>query len=73
MAKKRKARTFVLGDLHGNIKALKQVLKTSSFKYNKDELIVLGDVCDGWAYVNECIDELLKIKNLKFIMGNHDK
>ena len=73
MAKKRKARTFVLGDLHGNIKALKQVLKTSSFKYNKDELIVLGDVCDGWAYVDKCIDELLKIKNLKFIMGNHDK
>lgn len=63
---------YVVGDIHGNIKALKQVLKACQFNYEKDMLICLGDVCDGHQHVKECFDELLKVKNLKYIMGNHD-
>jgi len=32
----------------------------------------LGDVCDGYHEVKQCIDELLKIKHCDFIIGNHD-
>ena len=64
---------FVVGDIHGAFKALKQVLVRSGFKYQTDTLICLGDTCDGWPQVKECFDELLKIKNLIHIMGNHDK
>lgn len=64
---------FVLGDIHGSYKGLIQVFERSNFNYENDELIVLGDVCDGYSQTKECIDELLKIKNLIYILGNHDK
>lgn len=64
---------FVIGDIHGNIKALKQCLERSKFDYKKDLLIQLGDIVDGWPFVNECFDELLKIKNRVDIIGNHDR
>ncbi len=66
-------KTFAIGDIHGNHKALLQVLELSKFDYDKDRLIVLGDVCDGWPFVRDCFDELLKIKNLIYILGNHDE
>jgi len=65
-------RILTIGDCHGNIKALKQCLKRSNFDYKKDKLICLGDVCDGFEWTRECFDELLKIKNLVYILGNHD-
>lgn len=63
---------FVMGDIHGAFRALKQCLQRSGFDYEKDQLICLGDVCDGWPETRECIDELLKIRHLTFILGNHD-
>ena len=68
----RKQRRFVVGDIHGAYRALKQVLELSDFNYEKDLLISLGDVADGWSEVPECFEELLKIKNLAYVMGNHD-
>lgn len=65
-------RTFVIGDIHGAYKALIQLLKKVEFDYDVDKLIALGDVCDGWSEVPESIEELLKIKNLIYIKGNHD-
>src|SRR5688572_7027518 len=65
-------RTFVIGDIHGAYKALQQCLDRAHFDYLSDTLICLGDVCDGWPDTKLCIDELLKIKNLIYITGNHD-
>jgi serine/threonine protein phosphatase 1 len=65
-------RRFVIGDIHGASIALKQCLERSDFDYRNDHLIALGDVCDGWPETREAIDELLKIKNLTYILGNHD-
>lgn len=62
----------MLGDIHGAHKALTQCLKRASFDSNEDHLIALGDVADGWPETRQCIDELLKIKNLTYIFGNHD-
>jgi serine/threonine protein phosphatase 1 len=67
------ARTFVIGDIHGAYLALKECLELSKFKYESDRLICLGDVADGWPQTKESIDELLKIKDLIYIMGNHDE
>jgi serine/threonine protein phosphatase 1 len=63
---------FVIGDIHGAHKALIQCLDRSGFDKDNDLLICLGDVADGWPEVPECFDELLKIKNLVYILGNHD-
>ena len=65
-------RTLVMGDLHGAHKALIQCLERSKFNKEEDCLIQLGDVADGWSEVFECVEELLTIKNLIAIKGNHD-
>lgn len=71
--KNMKHKTFVIGDIHGAYKALKQVLEYSKFDYEKDTLISLGDVADGWGQVPQCFEELMRIKNLIYIRGNHDQ
>jgi serine/threonine protein phosphatase 1 len=65
-------RTFVIGDIHGAYRALIQCLENSGFDRHADVLICLGDVCDGWPETKRCIDELLRIDNLIYILGNHD-
>ena len=65
--------TFVIGDIHGRIEALQEVLLSSTFDYDKDKLIILGDIVDGGANSKDCVDELLKIKNTVFVLGNHDQ
>jgi serine/threonine protein phosphatase 1 len=66
------SRTFVIGDIHGANRALLQCLERSGFDSEQDHLICLGDVCDGWPETRLAIDELLKIKNLTYLLGNHD-
>ena len=63
---------FVIGDIHGCYLGLKQCLERSGFDYDNDMLISLGDICDGWEHVYEVVEELLKIRYLCLIKGNHD-
>lgn len=67
------SRKFCVGDIHGGYLALKQVLEAVNFDYENDRLVALGDVTDGWPDVAECIEELMKIKNLIYLKGNHDE
>ena len=62
-----------MGDIHGAHKALQQCLERSTFDRNKDTLIQLGDIADGFEDVYDCVEELLKIPNLIAIKGNHDE
>lgn len=64
--------TFVIGDIHGAYRALRQCLEKSQFDFANDQLICLGDVADGWPDTKNSIDELLRIKNLTYVLGNHD-
>ncbi|WP_299161323.1 metallophosphoesterase family protein [uncultured Tenacibaculum sp.] len=67
-------RTFVIGDIHGGLKALPQVLEKAKIT-PKDTLIFLGDYVDGWsesAQVIEFLIELSKTHKCIFIKGNHD-
>lgn len=64
---------FAISDIYGAYKALLQVLKRSNFRYDNDMLICLGDTCDRWPETFECFEELLKIRNLIYILGNHDE
>jgi len=66
-------RTFVIGDIHGSGKALTQCLSRSGFNYEKDLLISLGDLTDGWPDSYHVFEQLLKIKHVVLIKGNHDK
>lgn len=65
---------YVLGDVHGNFAALKQVFEKSDFT-SEDTLIFLGDVVDGPQSkgIKESVEFLTKIKNVISIRGNHDE
>lgn len=65
-------RLFVLGDIHGAYRALRQCLDRSRFDRDNDHLIFLGDVCDGWPETREAVDELMRIRHLTCLVGNHD-
>ena len=66
------SRTLCVADIHGNFKGFKQALERCNFDYNNDTLISLGDVVDGHSQSYEVVEELLKIRNLIAIRGNHD-
>lgn len=63
---------YVIGDIHGEYERLMKCLKAVNFDYENDELISLGDVVDRGLNSYAVVEELLKIKNLIAIRGNHD-
>lgn len=65
-------KTFVIWDIHWAYLALIQCLERSKFNYKKDKLIVLWDIVDWWPDTPLVVEELLKIKNLVLVEGNHD-
>ena len=65
-------RTFIMGDCHGEYDKLMDCLQAVNFDYNNDKLIQLGDLVDHGPDSYLVVEELLKIKNLTAIRGNHD-
>ena len=55
-------RTFVIGDIHGALKALIQVIERAEVKED-DLLIFLGDYVDGWSQSPEVINYLIQLKD----------
>ena len=69
------SKTFVIGDIHGGLRALEQVLERANVCAH-DTLIFLGDYVDGWSESPAVIDyliDLLKKQPCIFIRGNHDE
>lgn len=67
-------RTFVIGDIHGALKALEQLIGTLQLKEG-DRLIFLGDYVDGWPESAQVIDYLIELEAkywCMFVKGNHD-
>ncbi|APY01322.1 metallophosphoesterase family protein [Lacinutrix venerupis] len=67
-------RTFAVGDIHGGLKALKQVLERIE-KQDNDCFIFLGDYVDGWSESAQVIQYLIHFSekyDCVFIKGNHD-
>jgi serine/threonine protein phosphatase 1 len=67
-------RKLVIGDIHGGLKALQQVLEYANVT-NNDTLIFLGDYADGWSETAQLMDYLIDLDKKQeciFILGNHD-
>jgi serine/threonine protein phosphatase 1 len=67
-------RTFAIGDIHGGLKALVQILNQLEVK-EEDSLIFMGDYVDGWSDSAQVIELLINLSekiNCIFIKGNHD-
>lgn len=68
-------RTLVIGDIHGGLRALHQVIERAKVT-PEDTLIFLGDYVDGWSQSPQVINYLIELKstnNCVFIRGNHDE
>ncbi|WP_196885624.1 metallophosphoesterase family protein [Aureivirga sp. CE67] len=67
-------KTFVIGDIHGGLKALKEILEKAPIE--KDDLLIfLGDYVDGWSESSKVIQFLIELEKKQsciFIEGNHD-
>ena len=68
-------RTLVIGDIHGGLKALKQVLQ--KIKLSAEDIFVfLGDYVDGWSESAETVSFLINFSETYsciFLRGNHDE
>jgi len=67
-------RTLAIGDIHGGLRALIQLIETAKIS-DQDKLIFVGDYVDGWsesAQVIQYLVELSKTNDCIFIKGNHD-
>ena len=67
-------RTFAIGDIHGGLKALLQLLNKLEIK-DGDHLIFMGDYVDGWSESAQVIQFLIELSQkitCVFIKGNHD-
>ena len=68
-------KTFTIGDIHGGLRALEQVLDRANV-VAQDTLIFLGDYVDGWSESPAVIDFLIDLSQKQhciFIRGNHDE
>ena len=67
-------RTLVVGDIHGGLKALVQLLERANVT-PKDTLIFVGDYVDGWSessFTLRFLNDLSQKQKCIFIKGNHD-
>lgn len=67
-------RTLVIGDIHGALKAVKQVFERANIQPD-DTLIFLGDYMDGWSDSYHTLTYLIELNQRQrciFLRGNHD-
>lgn len=69
------SRILVIGDIHGGLRALHQILERAKVT-KSDTLIFLGDYVDGWSESPQVLDFLIALRKTNkciFIRGNHDE
>ena len=74
-----KMKKFVIGDIHGNYKELKELLSNINPDYHNDELIFLGDYIDRGPDSYHVIQLLITLQekhgknNIILLKGNHEQ
>lgn len=63
--------TAIISDIHGNFDALTAALLDMK-KYSPERIVCLGDIIGYGAEPCACLDALLEMDNIDFILGNHE-
>lgn len=65
---------YIISDLHGDLRKFKQMLKLISFDYNKDKLIINGDIMDRGKDDLKILEFITPYigKSMELIIGNHE-
>ena len=64
--------TYVLSDIHGHYDYFKEILSQIDFK-DEDHLYIIGDAIDRGPSSIELLLEIKSMKNVTFILGNHEE
>lgn len=63
--------TYVMSDIHGNLERFNSVMKQISLQPT-DTLYILGDVVDRYRYGGKILLQIMKMPNVKMLIGNHE-
>ncbi|AHI54791.1 metallophosphoesterase family protein [Listeria ivanovii] len=67
-----KVRIAIISDVHGNVEALKAVLKDAANE-GVEEYITVGDIVLKGSGIDICLELLEKLNPLTFVLGNHEQ
>lgn len=62
---------YVMSDIHGNLRRFESVMKQINLQPD-DTLYILGDVIDRWPYGIKILRRIMKMPNVKMLLGNHE-
>lgn len=63
--------TYVLSDIHGNLARFESVMNQINLQ-SDDTLYLLGDVVDRYPQGIKILRQIMKMPNVKMLMGNHE-
>ncbi len=61
--------TYVLSDIHGNLRRFESILKQINLQPD-DTLYILGDVVDRYPHGVKILRQIMKMPNVKMLIGN---
>lgn len=64
---------LVVGDIHGCLDELKELLEVSNFDTEEDVLISVGDIIDRGPKIRETVEFLRSMPRFYCVMGNHEE
>ncbi|MBC1484194.1 metallophosphoesterase family protein [Listeria sp. FSL L7-1485] len=67
-----KVRVAIISDVHGNVEALKAVLKDAANEH-AEKYITVGDIALKGPGTDICLELLEKLNPLSFVLGNHEQ
>ena len=62
---------YVMSDIHGNMRRFQSVMNQINLQ-PEDTLYVLGDVIDRYPDGVRILRKLMKLPNVKMLIGNHE-
>ena len=63
--------TYVLSDIHGNLKRFTSIMEQIKLQPD-DTLYILGDVIDRYPHGIQILQSIMKMPNIKMLLGNHE-
>ena len=63
--------TYVLSDIHGNLRRFESIMNQINFQPD-DTLYILGDVVDRYPHGVKILRQIMKMPNVKMLIGNHE-
>ena len=69
--------TYVIGDIHGRYRQLKQLERDVAWDLERDKVVFLGDLIDRGNGIREVVEEIIRLKahnpSVITLRGNHEQ